>query len=123
MTGEARSAVVGGTEALPSDRDRLLLALAELAAYGIAAEESLLGTPDQAREDLLVRLWTRAPRALGSYAFWTRSAESSFDPTGTLRTPLPLHTSDDVAEPAEFVLHRAGFTVHRTAHRLEVTHP
>jgi hypothetical protein len=122
VTGESRSAVVGGAEALLSDRDRLLLAFAELAAYGIAAEESLPGTPDQAREALLVRLWTRAPRALGSYVFWTRSAESSFDDTGALRAELPLHTSEDVAAAA-FVLHRAGFAVHRTAHRLEVTRP
>ncbi|MCE0767335.1 hypothetical protein LWC35_31185 [Pseudonocardia kujensis] len=94
-----------------SDRDRLLLAFAELTRYGVTAEESLAGTADEARERLLVGLWTRAPRALGSYAFWLRTDECCFGPDGTLRGALPVHASDDAHEPLRFVLARAGFEV------------
>ncbi|GAA1847605.1 hypothetical protein GCM10009836_29050 [Pseudonocardia ailaonensis] len=97
--------------AVAADRDRLLLVLAELASYGVAAGEGLPGSPDRAREELLVRLWTRAPGALGSYAFWTRADEASFDPAGGLRAALPLFVSGDAVGAAEFVLHRNGFGV------------
>ena len=105
------------------DRDRLLLALTELVRYGVAAAESLPGTADEARERLLVDLWTRAPGALGSYAFWLRTDETCFGPDGTLRGDLPLHTSDDVHEPLRFLLARAGFEVHTSGTELRVMAP
>lgn len=105
------------------DRDRLLLALTELVQYGVAAAESLPGTADEARERLLVDLWTRAPDALGSYAFWLRTDETCFGPDGTLRGALPLHTSDDVHEPLQFLLARGGFDVHTSDTDLLVSVP
>ncbi|GAA2876762.1 hypothetical protein GCM10010472_37990 [Pseudonocardia halophobica] len=110
-----------GMVGVVSDRDRLLLALTELVRYGVAAEESLPGTADEARERLLVDLWTRAPGALGSYAFWLRTDETCFGPDGSLRAALPLHTSDDVHEPLQFLLARAGFEVHTSGPDLLVT--
>lgn len=114
---------LSGVIGVASDRDRLLLALTELGRYGVAAEESLPGTADEARERLLVELWTRTPGALGSYAFWLRTDETCFGPDGTLRGALPLHVSDDVHEPVQFLLARAGFEVHTSGTNLLVRVP
>jgi len=76
-----------------SDRDRLLVAFANLAGHGIAARPAMAG--DAAR--LAAELRARHPRGLGSYVFWHRDNDASFDPTGTLTTALTLHCSGEEA--------------------------
>jgi hypothetical protein len=76
-----------------SDRDRLLLAFANLASHGIAARPAM--ATDMAR--LAAEMRARYPRGLGSYVFWHRDNDASFDPTGTLTTALTLHCSGEEA--------------------------
>jgi len=76
-----------------SDRDRLLLAFANLASHGIAARPAMAS--DAAR--LAAELGARHPRGLGSYVFWHHDNDASFDPTGTLTTALTLHCSGEEA--------------------------
>jgi len=73
-----------------SDRDRLLLAFADLASYGVAAR------PASARPAAAVAAEMRAlrPGALGSAVTWSRDDEGRFDADGWLRGPLALDCSD-----------------------------
>ena len=76
-----------------SDRDRMLLAFANLASHGIAARPAM--ATDAA--GLAAELGARHPGGLGSYVFWHRDDDASFDPTGTLTTALTLHCSGEEA--------------------------
>jgi hypothetical protein len=67
--------------------DRLLLVFAELAMYGIAAEDDIRTEPEQARVELAALLRMRAPHGLGSYVFRLR-AEGGLDAV-TLYTSGP----------------------------------
>ena len=73
----------------PDVRDRLFLALTELAMYGIDAQEAVDATPARARAVTAARLRVHAPYGLGSYVFWVQADADRFDdPAG-----LPLYTS------------------------------
>src|SRR3954451_3799864 len=74
-----------------SDRDRMLLVLANLASHGIAARPGLAG--DAA--GLAAELSARHPGGLGSYVFWHRDDDASFDPTGTLTAALTVVCSGE----------------------------
>ena len=104
----------------PSDRDRLLLAFANLASHGIAARPAMAS--DAAR--LAAEIRARHPRGLGSYVFWHRDNDASFDPTGTLTTALTLHCSGEEAlNAARTACRQVGVDVVRAgrSHRLTVT--
>jgi hypothetical protein len=74
-----------------SDRDRMLLAFANLASHGIAARPAMAS--DAA--GLAAELGARHPGGLVSYVFWHRDDDASFDPTGTLTDALTLHCSGE----------------------------
>jgi hypothetical protein len=75
-----------------SDRDGKLLAFANLASHGIAARPA---TASDAA-GLAAELGARHPGGLGSYVFWHRDDDASFDPTGTLTAAaLTLHCSGE----------------------------
>ena len=104
----------------PSDRDRLLLAFANLASHGIAARPAMASDAAQ----LAAELRARHPRGLGSYVFWHRDNDASFDPTGTLTTALTLHCSgEETLTAARTACHQAGVDVVRAgrSHTLTVT--
>jgi hypothetical protein len=103
-----------------SDRDRLLLAFANLASHGIAARPAMASDATQ----LAAELRARYPRGLDSYVFWHRDNDASFDPTGTLTTALTLHCSGEEALTAARAACRlAGVDVVRAgrSHTLTVT--
>lgn len=76
-------------------RDRLLLAFANLASYGIYARPAVGGSLPKARERMITEAATRIPFAPDDYVFWRRDDESSaFDETGDLVAPLPVHFGD-----------------------------
>ena len=79
-----------------NDRDRMLLAFANLASHGIAARPAMAS--DAA--ELAAELRARHPRGLRSYVFWHRDDDASFDPTGTLTDALTLHCSSVVSSTA-----------------------
>ena len=68
-------------------QDRLLLAFAELAMYGIATEEDVHTEPEQARAEIAALLRARSPYGLGSYVFRLRTDEAGAD------TGVALYTS------------------------------
>lgn len=76
-----------------STRDRLLLALANLASYGIEAHSALGTNPDATRTHLRAAILARYPQATGSYIFWTAPDDQAFDHAGELRHALTLHHS------------------------------
>jgi len=87
-----------------NDRDRLMLAFAELNRHGILARPALATTAEQGHALLRAELAARHPHGLGSYVFWTRADEQRFDPAGDLTAALPLHCSSEaVATAAEAV--------------------
>ena len=95
----------------PSDRDRLLLAFANLASHGIAARPAM--ATDMTR--LAAETRARHPHGLGSYVFWDRDNDASFDPTGTLTTALTLHCSGEEAlTAAHAACRQVGVDVART---------
>jgi hypothetical protein len=103
-----------------SDRDRLLLAFANLASYGIAARPAMAG--DAA--GLAAELRARHPRGLGSYVFWHHDDDASFDRTGTLTAALTLHCSgDETLRAARAACRQVGVDVVRTgpSHTLTIT--
>jgi hypothetical protein len=103
-----------------SDRDRLLLAFANLASHGIAARPAMAS--DATR--LAAELRARHPGGLGSYVFWHRDNDASFDPTGTLTTALTLHCSgEEVLTAARAACGQVGVGVVRAgrSHTLTVT--
>lgn len=105
------------TQAAPSvlplsTRDRLLLAFADLASYGILAQPAIDLEPDAARQILYRDIIARYPDAIGSYIFWTTADEACFGRDGNLRCPLTLHHSGaEVARAAHAALHRVGVSV------------
>jgi hypothetical protein len=103
-----------------SDRDRMLLAFANLASHGIAARPAM--ATDMSR--LAAETRARHPHGLGSYVFWHRDNEASFDPTGTLTTALTLHCSGEEAlTAAHAACRQVGVDVVRAgrSHTLTVT--
>ena len=76
-----------------SDRDRLLLAFANLASYGIAARDAYGEHATEAHAAVAADLRLRHPHGLGAYVFWTATDDArSFDEYGRLIAELPLHT-------------------------------
>jgi hypothetical protein len=67
--------------------DRLLLAFAELAMYGIATEDDVHTEPEQARAEIAALLRARSPYGLGSYVFRLRTDDGDAD------TGVALYTS------------------------------
>jgi hypothetical protein len=103
-----------------SDRDRMLLAFANLASHGIAARPAMAG--DAA--GLAAELGARHPGGLGSYVFWHRVDDAAFDPTGTLTAALILHCSGEEAlTAARAACRQVGVDVVRTGrqHTLTIT--
>jgi hypothetical protein len=103
-----------------SDRDRMLLAFANLASHGIAARPAMAG--DAAR--LAAELGARHPHGLGSYVFWHRDDDASFDPTGTLTDALTLHcSSEESLTAARAACREVGVDVVHTGrpHTLTIT--
>lgn len=96
---------------LPSTRDRLLLAFANLASYGIAAHPALASDSLTTRIALHAEILARHPRATGSYIFWTAQDDQAFGPDGELRQPLTLHHSGaDVARATDAALAAVGLS-------------
>jgi hypothetical protein len=88
--------IVGMTPFFLSDRDRLLLAFANLASYGIAARDAYGDSATEAHAALAADLRLRFPHGTGAYAFWTRTDDArSFDAYGRLVADLPLHTGGE----------------------------
>jgi len=94
---------------LPSTRDRLLLAFADLASYGIEAHPALGTDPDTTRMHLRDAILAQYPQATGSYIFWTTPDDHAFDHNGELRHPLTLHHSGaEVARATHASLAQVG---------------
>ena len=84
------------TPSFLSDRDRLLLAFANLASYGIAARDAYGDSATEAHAAVAADLRLRHPHGLGAYVFWTRTDDASrFDAYGSLISELPLHTGGE----------------------------
>jgi hypothetical protein len=79
----------------PSTRDRLLLAFANLASYGIAARAAYGDDATEAHAAIAADLRLRHPHGLGAYVFWTRADDDRFDAYGSLTAELVLHTGGD----------------------------
>jgi hypothetical protein len=76
----------------PSDRDRLLLAFANLASYGIATRDAYGDSATEAHAAVAADLRLRHPHGLAAYVFWTATDDArSFDEYGRLTDELPLH--------------------------------
>jgi hypothetical protein len=76
----------------PSDRDRLLLAFANLASYGIASRDAYGEHATEAHAAVAADLRLRHPHGLGAYVFWTQTDDTTaFDAYGRLIDELPLH--------------------------------
>ena len=78
-----------------SDRDRLLLAFANLASYGIATRDAYGEHATEAHAAVAADLRLRHPHGLGAYVFWTRADDAHFDAYGNLTSDLPLHTGGE----------------------------
>jgi hypothetical protein len=78
-----------------SDRDRLLLAFANLASYGIAARDAYGDNAAEAHAAVAANLRLRHPHGLGAYVFWTLTDDARFDAYGNLTRELPLHTGGE----------------------------
>ena len=94
----------------PSDRDRLLLAFANLASYGIASRDAYGDSATEAHAAVAADLRLRQPSGLGAYAFWTATDDAdSFDEHGRLIEELPLHIGGTrTAEAVRTALALAG---------------
>ena len=80
------------TPSFLSDRDRLLLAFANLASYGIATRDAYGEHATEAHAAIAADLRLRHPNGLGAYVFWTAPDDAaSFDEYGRLTDELPLH--------------------------------
>ena len=79
------------TPSFLSDRDRLLLAFANLASYGIATRDAYGDSATEAHAAVAADLRLRHPHGLGAYVFWTRVDDARFDAYGNLTAALPLH--------------------------------
>jgi hypothetical protein len=103
-----------------SDRDRVLLAFANLASHGIAARPAMASEA----AGLAAELVARHPGGLGSYVFWHLEDDACFDPTGTLTVALTLHCSgEESLTAARAACRQVGIDVVRTGrpHTLTVT--
>ncbi|MDT7579335.1 MAG: hypothetical protein QOK35_599 [Pseudonocardiales bacterium] len=89
MRDDRRTVAEDTTATGPTVRDRLLLAFAELAMYGIATEEDVRGEPERARAEIAAMLRRRSPHGLGSYVFRLRADEGSVDTRVALYTSGP----------------------------------
>ena len=78
------------TPSFLSDRDRLLLAFANLASYGIAALDAYGEHATEAHAAVAADLRLRHPHGLGAYVFWTRPDDGAS--TGTAAS-LPTSRS------------------------------
>ena len=79
-----------------SDRDRLLLAFANVASYGIAARDAYGDSATEAHAAVAADLRFRFPHSTGAYVFWTRTDDArSFDAYGRLIAELPLHVGGE----------------------------
>ena len=96
----------------PTARDRLLLAFADLASYGIYARPAVDGSPAQARERVSAEAARRTAFAPNDYVFWCRDDEPlAFDMTGSLIGSLPLRLGNrSLAAAIEQALSDAGFS-------------
>ena len=84
--------ILGMAPFFPSDRDRLLLAFANLASYGIATRDAYGEHATEAHAAVAADLRLRHPHGLGAYVFWTATDDAaSFDEYGRLIDELPLH--------------------------------
>jgi hypothetical protein len=94
----------------PSDRDRLLLAFANLASYGIATRDAYGEHATEAHAAIAADLRLRHPNGLGTYVFWTAPDDAaSFDEYGRLTDELPLHIGGKgTAEAVRTALALAG---------------
>jgi hypothetical protein len=82
-------------------RDRLLLAFANLASYGIHAHPAVSGSLDEARDTVTAEAASRVPFAPSDYVFWREADEPlAFDRTGSLIGTLPLHCGNRSIVPA-----------------------
>jgi hypothetical protein len=96
-----RHGTIGGmTPHFLSDRDRLLLAFANLASYGIAARDAYGENATEAHAAVAADLRLRFPHSLGAYVFWTRTDDAAFDAYGNLTRELPLHTGGEATPQA-----------------------
>ena len=102
---------------LPSARDRLLLAFANLASYGIYARPAVVGSPAQARERVSAEAARRTAFAPNDYVFWCRDDEPlAFDMTGSLIGSLPLRLGNrSLAAAIEQALSDVGFSALQAA--------
>ena len=96
----------------PSARDRLLLAFADLASYGIYARPAVDGSPAQAQERVSAEAARRTAFAPNDYVFWCRDDEPlAFDMTGALIGSLTLRLGNrSLAAAIEQALSDAGFS-------------
>jgi hypothetical protein len=79
-----------------TDRDRLLLAFANVASYGIAARDAYGDSATEAHAAVAADLRLRHPNGLHAYVFWTRADDArAFDAYGNLVAELPLHTGGE----------------------------
>ena len=83
------------TPSFLSDRDRLLLAFANLASYGIATRDAYGEHATEAHAAVAADLRLRHPHGLGAYVFWTRADDARFDAYGNLTAALPLHVGGE----------------------------
>jgi hypothetical protein len=83
------------TPSFLSDRDRLLLAFANLASYGIAARDAYGDHATEAHAAVAADLRLRHPHGLGAYVFWTRTDDARFDRHGRLTSDLTIHTGGE----------------------------
>jgi hypothetical protein len=97
----------------PSDRDRLLLAFANLASYGIATRDAYGEHASEAHTAVAADLRLRHPHGLGAYVFWTAPDDAAaFDEHGRLIEELPLHVGGKgTAEAVRTALALAGVEV------------
>jgi hypothetical protein len=94
--GRPGGTIVRMTPFFLSDRDRLLLAFANLASYGIAARDAYGDSATEAHAAVAADLRLRHPHGLGAYVFWTANDDArSFDAYGRLIAELPLHTGGE----------------------------
>jgi hypothetical protein len=70
-------------------RDALLLAFAEMEAYGVLSVAGATGTTAEVRAELAAGLRRVAPGGMGSFAFWLTADEHLFRGGGG----PPVHTS------------------------------
>jgi hypothetical protein len=94
--GQSAATILGMAPFFLSDRDRLLLAFANLASYGIAARDAYGESATEAHAAVAADLRLRHPDGLGAYVFWTAPDDAhAFDAYGNFVEELPLHTGGD----------------------------